>query len=473
MLTVEAGNNPADLPTWSPEDLAVPDDVFIIPDGEQYLLYAPFSLGVASVNAATVRRLEDIKAGKDTFRSFDPGFVQDLMDAGVLVHRDEAHRRPQFPQKDAFDPDGITLFLTTKCSLACTYCYASANDRPSLMTWETAKSGLDWMFRHAEARGRDQVSVMFHGGGEVTVAFDLLKRAVEYAREQASARGMRLMTSAGMNGVMKGPVLEWVITHIDNATISFDGLPEIHNAQRPLVNGRDSFEIIAAALRRMDEVGFHYGLRVTVTRMGLSRMADAVEFMCRNFKAQVIQLEPVSSSGRARVNDLTTPDPNEFVRQFRMAKAIAQAYGRELKYSGARFGLITNKFCQVSDDLLALTPEGALSSCYEVGQADDPRASTFFFGKLNQETRGLDVDMKKVIRLRTLTVEHKSACDTCFCRWSCGGECSAKLAQAGDAWDTSHNPRCVINRALTLDQMKEYLERGGAMPLLQAGPVTY
>ena len=62
------------------------------------------------------------------------------------------------------------------------------------------------------------------------------------------------------------------------------------------------------------------------------------------------------------------------------------------------------------------------------------------------------------LHLRTLTVEHKQGCDTCFCRWSCAGECSAKLADAGDAWDARDHPRCDINRALTLDQMKAYLE---------------
>jgi uncharacterized protein len=459
---------PPETAGWSSADLAVPDDVFIIADGAQYLVYAPFSLGVAGVDAETAHRLAEIREGRGSFDGFDEDYLRSLFDAGILTIREQAHQRPPFPQKSAFDPDGLTLFLTTKCSLGCTYCYASANDRPSVMSWETAKSSIDWTFRHARARGRDHVALMFHGGGEVTVAFDLLKQSVAYARAEGASRGIKVSTSAGLNGVMKGPVLEWIIANIDNATISFDGVPEVHNAQRPLVNGKDSFEIIAAALRRMDEAGFAYGLRVTVTRPGVSRMAESVEFICRHFKTSLIQLEPVSSSGRARENDLMSPDPHEFVRQFRAARAIARGYGREIKYSGARFGTVTNKFCQVSDDLLAVTPEGFLSSCYEVGQADDPRADTFLYGRLNAQTRELDVDQKKVIRLRTLSVEHKSGCDECFCRWSCAGECSAKMAQGGDAWDTRHNPRCIINRELTLDQMKEYLEGGGPWPGAQA-----
>lgn len=445
-------------PLGSSADLAVPDDLFIIAHDSGFLLYAPFSLGVACVDGETARRFQDVRDGKATLDDFAPEYIQSLADAGILTSREQARLRPAFPQKTAFDPNGITLFLTTKCSLGCTYCYASANERPSVMSWETAKAALDWILDHTQARGRDQMLVMFHGGGEVTVAFDLLKRAVAYARHEGAARGIRVTTSAGLNGVMRGPMLEWVIANIDDATVSIDGLPEIHNAQRPLVNGKDSFDIVAGALRRMDEAGFHYGLRVTVTRASVGRLAEAVEFMCRQFKSPAIQLEPVSSSGRAREQDAIAPDPQEFITQFRAAREIGRRHGREIKYSGARFGTITNGFCQSSDDLLAVTPEGMLSGCYEVGQRADPRADLFFYGRLDQQRRDLELDMKKVIRLRTLSVEHKSGCETCFCRWSCAGECSAKLAQDGDAWRTGYSSRCTINRALTLDQMKDYLD---------------
>lgn len=452
------------------EDLALAGDLFVIPDGDRFLLYAPSTMGVASVNAAAARRLNQVKQGRSTFDTFAAAFLAELTEAGILTSREEACRRASFPQKDEYDPDGITLFLTTRCTLACSYCYAGGSDRSSTMSWQTARAGLDWMFRHAAARGRDQVSVMFHGGGEVTIAWRLLQQCVDYARAEAAARGIGLTTSAGLNGVMTGPLLEWVIANIDNATISLDGLPEVHNAQRPLVNGKGSFDVIAAALRRMDEAGYQYGLRATVTRLGLSKLVESVEFMCRSFEARVVHLEPVFESGRACPDDLKPPDPHEFIREFRAAREIARAHGRELKYSGARFGTVTNKFCQTSDDLLALTPEGLVSACYEIGEPDDPRADAFLYGRLNGETRDLEIDMGRLALLRTLTVEHKSSCDGCFCRWSCAGECAAKLALEGSAWDASKSPRCIINRALTLDQMKEYLECGGGLSAPQ--PLT-
>ena len=451
-------------------ELAVSAELFTIPDGNHYLLYAPMTLGVARVNGAVVRLLERAKTDVEALNTLDPDVRGELLASGILVASDQADRRMSFPAKADYDPQGLTLFLTTKCTLACTYCYANGNDRPKVMTWETAKAGLDWLFRHCEARKRDHVRLVFHGGGEVTTARTLLERCVAYARAEGAARGITVATGAGLNGVMRGPLLDWIIDNIDGATVSLDGLPEVHNAQRPLVNGQDSFGVVAAALRRMDEAHYNYAIRVTVTRLGLGKLVDSVAFMCRNFGARMIHLEPVYASGRAITNDLVSPDPHEFVRQFRAARAVAHSFGRELRYSGARFGTITNRFCQVSDDLLALTPEGFASSCYEVGEADDPRADLFFYGRLDAASGRLDVDMKKIIKLRTLTVEHKSSCDTCFCKWSCAGDCSAKQALSGNAWDAADSPRCVINRELTLDQMRAYAD--GELLLSPPPPAT-
>lgn len=451
------------LPVWALDELALAEDLFLIPDGDRQIAYAPFSPGLAAINQAGARQLQAVRQGTLTMADLDPEFLQAMMDAGVVAHRDHVALRPAFPRKAAFDPDSITLFLTTRCSLGCTYCYAAANDRPSVMGWEMARAGVDWMLDHARTRGRDHVEVMFHGGGEVTLALPLLRRVVAHARREGAARGVRVFTSAALNGVVAGPALEWVVANLDCAMVSLDGVPEVHDAQRPLLNGRGSFDIVASALRRMDEVGFDYGLRATVTRQGLPRLVEAVDFMCRTFQTRHLHLEPVTGSGRARDGALV-PDPVAFVREFRAARDVARAHGRELKYSGARFGTVTPHFCQTSDDLLALTPEGWLSSCYEVGHPDDPRAGLFIYGRLDPGTGRLDVDLEKLARLRSLSVEHKRGCDACFCRWSCAGECAAKLLVTGDAWDTGRSARCEIARALTLDQMREQLDRGGPWP---------
>jgi uncharacterized protein len=457
-------NNPANMvKPITPTDMTLIEDLFVIPDGNEYLLYAPFAKSVLSVNQSAIQTLRDLKKGKRDYLDFESPFFKELIQAGVLIATDSPKKSFQFQEKHPdFDPTGMTLFLTTKCSMRCTYCYAdSGGDKPKLMPWMTAQAAMDWIIQHVTAKGRNKLEIGFHGGGEVTTAKPLLKKSVDFIRQQATAQGITTTVGAGLNGVMDRSMVDWVIDNIDSAALSFDGLPEVQNAQRPLSNGKGSYEVVAATLRRMDEKEFKYLIRITVTSQSLEKLVESVEFIAKNFNAKVIQIEPVSQVGRALNNNVSPVEPQTFVEKFREAQQVARSHGKELRYSGARFHTLTNHFCGVSDDLFAVTPDGLVTACYEVGEIEDPRAPLFVYGRLDPQSGQFEFDQEKIRKLRSLSVEHKPHCQNCFCKWHCAGECAAKLAQQGDAWDTSNNPRCYINRELTKDQMKAYLLQGG------------
>ncbi len=114
----------------------------------------------------------------------------------------------------------------------------------------------------------------------------------------------------------------------------------------------------------------------------------------------------------------------------------------------------------MGNDSLSVTPEGLLTSCYEVSEKDDPRSENFFFGDLDAETGKLNLDLQKVEKIRSMTVENKPYCEKCFCKWHCAGDCAAKLATSKDPWDPSRSPRCYINRELTKDQIKKTMQSG-------------
>jgi uncharacterized protein len=432
------------------------EELFVIPDGEKFLLYAPLRGSVAVVNSSVVKALQEVHAGT---RRLDPGlpFFHELVQVGIAVPAESAVISMPPPHVDrAFDPHGVSLFLTTECSMRCTYCYASAGDRASMMPWEVAKAAIDWIADHVQRRGRRDFYVMFHGGGEVMIAASLAKRCVAYVRSLASEKALSVSIEAGLNGVTNPAMADWVLENVDGATVSLDGTPEIHDAQRPLTNGDGSFELVARTLRRMDEAHFRYGLRITVTPESLAALPSSVRYICRTFGARVIQAEPVFDVGRAAANHIPAIEPQAFVNAFRAARTIARKFGRELRYSGARLSG-GSTFCKVAGESFAVNPEGLVTSCYEVSSADDPRSSLFIYGRFDRVSGRFEFDDERLRRLRTLTVQHKPQCQGCFCKWHCAGDCSAKLAQLGDAWDASRSPRCHMNRELTKDLILQEL----------------
>lgn len=437
------------------ESLQVSNNLFIIPDDEQFLLYEPIRKCVLEVNKALVDELNKYASGLTNEIQDSPSIVEELKEAGILTTGRSRYQEPRFVRSAEFDPTGITLFLTTRCSLRCIYCYSSGGDNNRTLPWEIAKAGIDWIIRHTKSKGRNRFRVSFHGGGEITTAFPQLKKYIAYIRSEAKRESLQVFIEAGLNGITSPDIVQWLVDNIDSATISLDGLPIVQNRQRPLIDGNPSYTKVEETLRYLDGKDFPYGIRSTITSEHVDLMADCAEFIGREFKTRSIQFEPVFIVGRAEESGLDSVDAAAFVEGFRKAAKILEQMGKTLKYSGARAHKLTNIFCEaVTGNSFCITPDGNLSSCYEVTDCEDHRASLLFFGQYNPHTGEFNFNHDKINQLRTLTVEHKDFCQDCFCKWHCAGDCPAKLALLNDAWNPSSNPRCTINRELTKDQLK-------------------
>jgi len=434
------------------------DDLFVIPDEGKYILYAPLHKSLLAVNAAAVSALQEFKKGKRNAINPRSNLFKNLLSAGMIVSAQDSKQAVSFRRDEVFNPSGVSLFLTTRCSMRCIYCYGKGGDSGKVMTWKIAKAAIDWIVNHVAGQGRKNFYVNFHGGGEVTMAMGLMKKCVEYIRQQAKLKGLTVNIDAGLNGIMSAKNAEWISKNLNSATFSLDGLPEIQNTHRPLSNGRDSFEKVSQTLKYMDSQRFNYGIRATVTQNSLDKLAESVDFICKNFDPKGgIQVEPFFEAGRALANKLPPVDPQAFVRKYKEADIVAHSYGKRLKYSGARFETVTNIFCKAAGNSFAVTPDSQITSCYEVTAMDDPRAPLFFYGRLDETDGKISFDQEKISKLLSLTVENKTYCSKCFCKWHCAGDCPAKLALAGNAWEPSDNPRCYINQELTKEQIKNAL----------------
>ena len=444
--------------------LNVSDDLFVIPDNDQFILYEPRHTNALLVNKAVVQFLAALKQGRQKVFEANEDLVNDMIKQNIIVDHRIYQALSFCTQQSDYDPNGISLFLTTACSMRCIYCYSHGGDHPQTMPWPIAKAAVDWIVKHTLSKDRKRFHVSLHGGGEVTTAFNLMRRTVAYIRKQAINNRLTAQIDAGLNGVMSLDTADWISKNLNGATVSLDGLPAVQNAQRPLASGQASFPAVSEALQRLDKNGFNYAIRMTVTQERIHQMADSAAFIAEHFSAKSIQIEPVFLVGRALDKDLAAVDADMFVDQFRGAQEQVACHGKQLKYSGARLQTTTNVFCKAATgNSFAITPQGWVTACYEVSEPDDPRSALFFYGHFNHDKNQFVFDDEKIRRLRTLTVENKAYCDKCFCKWHCAGDCPAKLAALGDAWSPDERFRCHINRELTKDQIKDLLNHPQVM----------
>jgi uncharacterized protein len=180
-------------------------------------------------------------------------------------------------------------------------------------------------------------------------------------------------------------------------------------------------------------------------------MEQIIEFFCSNYSVHRIMVEPVFPMGRGE--KISFPQENEFISNFRKADKIAELFGRELVYSGARLNTVTNIFCRALDDSCVITPDGLVSCCYEVLSPGEEFTQKFFYGYYDLIEKKLVLDGKQRKQLFEFVDSAKEKCRECFCKYNCAGDCPVKNAFTAANPGVKVFDRCLVNRELTKDQL--------------------
>ncbi|NNE63551.1 MAG: SPASM domain-containing protein [Gammaproteobacteria bacterium] len=446
--------------TYSPTLSA---EIFIIPLGEgSFVIYAPLEKSAFIGDASAVNVLKHIQLNDwNPLTPKDQSFLELLRRLSIV---DGNKKEAPNDQKDGDPlPTEITLFLSTACNLRCSYCYANAGETPlEFMDWSIAERGINFIIKNARLTKAKDITLSYHGGGEPTLNWKVLTRAWEYATQKASQNQLTLNSFVATNGVLTRFKAEWIAKHLNGASVSFDGLPIIQNAQRPLASGRGSFKQLDSTLRIFDHSSFKYQLRLTVTPELLPNLQKSIRFICDNYNAETIHIEPVYHEGRGK----ETPhvEIEQFINAYIDAEALASTKKRRVIFSAARLGVLTNHFCGVSRDSFGLTARGNVSACYEAFNEKSEYASKLIYGSFSdEEAVGFEFNLDKLDRLRHRTVNNIEYCEGCFAKWSCAGDCYVKQLEYANHRSPEEPARCRITRELTLHQIVQKIQDSGGI----------
>jgi uncharacterized protein len=429
--------------------MKVSEDVYVVRSGNGYLLYNPLQGSAATVNPAALSAIQ--RYSKEA--PIQGELEKKLISMGILVEADTPPRRPVV-KLPPFAPTQVSLFPTSDCNLRCIYCYGQGGQQRHVMRWEHAKAAIDLVVENALKTGVRNFSVNFHGGGEPThgAAWTVLTRSVGYAKELAKSNGLTTTSALGTNGVLTNEKLEWITQNLESVNVSLDGTPELHDLQRPAASGTGSFESVMKSLRYFEDTLFPYDIRVTITAHNVDHMLSIARFIFSNTSRKSFAIEPVSVCGRCFESAVADVDPEKFLSN--LIDCEQEFPWARIHYSAVKLNRPYFSFCGACGQNFCVTPQGFVTSCNEVTMLTDALASHFIFGNFNERTAKYDIDEGKLELLRRRTVDNLTYCRDCFAKYSCAGDCPARIARAsGDMLDTSRNNRCQITRGLLLHRL--------------------
>ena len=436
-------NTPFSVAIANPQDTSFSTlpDTYTIPLRQGYqLAFSPFApAGPSVLNPAAWQRYQ-------TFHQ-KPQPLKETIDH-ELVQQNLLTPIGRQPQIQPAAPEQLTAWLhvTNACNLDCPYCYVRKSS--AHMSLATGLEAIENLFAAAHRQNFSQLKLKY-AGGEATLHFSLIQKLHERAMELAQETCLAVREVVLSNGVALTPAMvNWFEATQARLMISLDGLGAVHDRQRPNKGGGTSFSQVIHTLENLiqpRQIDLH--LSVTVTGASAPHLAELVQWILSHdwpFSLNFYRQTPLSAGYQELELEESAIIAGMQAAYRVIEQAIEQPAAQSLLSRPLVNGLLDKvqsqahtHTCGVGQTYAVITHTGQLAQCQM--QLNQPVSDRLDFHQL--------LPTLAQGPIQNLSVEEKSACQTCTYRYRCTGGCPVETFRVTGRWDLK-SPNCAIYQTL-------------------------
>ncbi len=410
-------------------------EIFILPVGENFLLYAPLHHLSALINPDAFSAIrQSLLFGKMADSKLDNLLSQLTAPCSPIPEpRTGLLNTPLF----------LGLIPTRGCNMSCRYCDFLGGGS-QVMSFDTVRQSVNAYLDLLEQLQKKEGAIHFFGG-EPFHAARPVQFAVEYARARAHQKGIRIHFEATTNGNYDERLAGWIAANIDTVVLSLDGKEDIQNLHRPLRNSGPSFNIVANSARIFSDGDCELIIRTCVSNHNVDCLPEIAQWISQTFCPSTVCFESLSASPHTDGNNIYSPHPLTYARKFCEAGKILLQKRIRTVLSTADLSTIQISSCPVGKDALIITPDERVNACYLLEKEWLARGMDMTMGEIKSDSFRINPEALAAIRQHNL--HNKPLCADCFCRYNCAGGCHVHHDTARLAGD--YDDQCIRTRLVT------------------------
>ena len=365
--------------------------------------------------------------------------VESLKEQGLLF-KDEIK---SYPMKSN-EVKALCIHICHDCNFRCRYCFADEgayHQKRESMSLDTAKAAVDFLLKNS---GNRKVLEMDFFGGEPLMNFDVLKKTVYYAKEEAAKVGKKFLFTTTTNALLlSDEVIKFCNEEMENVVLSLDGRPEVHDAIRKSLNGKGTFDLIIDKIKKFISLrgDKSYYVRGTFTAKNLDFSKDVLFIADQGVDS--ISMEPVVTE----IDDLAIKDEHlpAIEKEY---ETLCDAYlKRHAEGKGFNFfhfnvdlegGPCLSKkvsACGAGNEYFSVIPNGDLYPCHQFAGDKSFRMGSVYEGITKPELRE---------KFKNSCLFTRKKCGDCFAKYICSGGCSANNYHFNGDIDDPYETTCAM-----------------------------
>jgi uncharacterized protein len=355
-------------------------------------------------------------------------------------------------------PQSISLNVSSRCNLTCSYCYAARgtfeNAQPDPMTWNAAQAAIDALLARADPAHPITIGFL---GGEPFANRTLVHRCVHYAAAESRRLRLDVRFSVTTNGtLLNAEDIALMRAHRMAVTISIDGGVRVQDRQRPQGGRkqRGSFEVLAQRTASLlaDPGLAQIAARATVTRRDFDLQQRFEDILALGFAE--VGFSPLRKGGGDALAEQDWPSYLDALMRVAKGELDRARQGLPIRLSNLAIALkqiargASSPYpCGAGGGYFSVAADGRWYACHRaIGQAKFEMGNSL----------GLDETRRNAF-LEERHVHAQEACRGCWARYLCSGACHQEASARNDS-------SCGFVRGWLEFCLGAFCEYGPAMP---------
>lgn len=335
-------------------------------------------------------------------------------------------------------PRRIQLLMAEGCNLGCRYCYQwrnGTNQKHTLMPWSIAKTSIDHLIWRSGERNELQVTFF---GGEPLLNYPMIQRVVEYCKTIEKYTTKKFKFELITNGtLLSRDVVDFLVEHQFLLFISLDGWREMHEYNRPSMDGGTSYDTIVENALYANEQYTKHKLPLIKIRANLTNKYHDTNKVAKLFESLGFKLigvgaiEPLPHGDPSpaaltedQMDKLTEQSADEIVTYIDKLKNQESLTPFEMKSVRSSLSPLAKSTspgitCGVCRNTTVVDNRGNMYPCHRYGEMQE-----YVIGNISTGlNRNLVMDYYKKINQHATT-----DCQNCWIRDFCSGGCAWLLS---------------------------------------------
>ena len=356
-------------------------------------------------------------------------------------------------------PTFFIVDLTNACNLRCSYCFRKYSQDSNPISDYVLDNICDYIISYCKEYNQKQITIQ-PWGGEPLLALSKIRRIQDNFHKAGYAPRITIET----NGILlTSKIVNELFQRKISVSVSIDGISDVHDRQRVLINGKGSFSSVYRGIANLQNSGYgnNFGTISVVTTNTLEYLEETLDYFAKELRLSSIKLNIVKGNLHADETNLSLSS-NEII--YFVSHLLGKLIELHKKGTSITEGNILEKLCNVlirrdrnicisrgcvgGKRMVSFNKEGQIFPCELTDYSEE------MLGTIGDDDDLVVLIKKAIEKSNYFSVKSIDECDSCPWWYYCRGGCTSSIIYKSGLVSGVDSTECLVNKTLYPELLK-------------------